>query len=233
MLALAALAAVLAASPSPQPERAADPAGDVLAIEETLRIQRLLHAEAHRARVWRWCWTAGYGALTLGQALPAAFIDDRGARADLIAGAATSAVGLIGVLALPPEAPSSSDALEREMAASAGADPSAQLARARELLERAEADEAFARGPLMHAANAAVNLAAGLVLGLGYRRWDSAAITAISGIAVGELQILTAPKGLLEARSAASAGAPERTARVAIAPWASARGAGIRVVAAF
>jgi hypothetical protein len=229
VLALAALAAAAVAAGPAQPTSPAPEVDDAAAIEETLRIRSLMHAEAHRARIW--LWTAGYGALTLGQAIPAAITDDRGTRADLIAGAATSAVGLIGVLVLPPEVIGSSEELDRELSASAGGDPRARLARARALLERAAADEAFARSPLMHVACAAVNLAAGLALGLGYKRWVSGAITAASGIAVGELQILTTPRTLLHSKPPAAAAEPSM--RAAFAPWIGSGGAGLRLVAQF
>jgi hypothetical protein len=231
VLALAALAAAAVAAGPAQPNSSPPEVDDAAAIEETLRIRSLMHAEARRARIWLWSWTAGYGALTLGQAIPAAITDDRGTRADLIAGAATSAVGLIGVLALPPEVIASSEEIERELSASAGGDPRARLARARALLERAAADEAFARSPLMHAACAVVNLAAGLALGLGYKRWVSGALTAASGIAIGELQILTTPKALLHSKPPAAA--PEPSMRAAVAPWIGSGGAGLRLVAQF
>ncbi len=238
MVALAVLAFAMAAAPAPPNGASAPAANEVAAVEETLRIQSLLHTEARRARIWRWSWTGIYGALTAGQTVPVAFIGDRGTRADLLAGAATSAVGLIGAMALPPESIASSEALDRELAAP-GKDPLARLACARALLRNAADDEAFARGPIMHAANAAVNVAAGLVLGFGYKRWTSAAITAVSGIAVGEVQIFTAPKSLLD-RSVREAGAPSAPSaaatppvRATVAPWVGSGGAGLRLVAQF
>ena len=90
--------------------------------------------------------------------------------------------------ALPPEVLASHTTLSRELGDGTLGDGCAAELRANQLRAAAVDDEAFATGPVMHLANAVLNLAAGLVLGLGYDRWASGAITAASGIAVGELQ---------------------------------------------
>lgn len=171
--------------------------------EHVRRVASQLSDEASRARRWTIGWTIAYGALTAAQVIPAFFFDDEGLRADLVVGAATSAIGLLGVAVLPPEVLASHSTLARELDDGLLRDECGAGLRADQLRAAAVADEAFATGPVMHLANAVVNIAAGLVLGLGYDRWASGAITAASGIAVGELQILTAPTNLRDAPAGA------------------------------
>jgi hypothetical protein len=166
------------------------------ATDHTQRVATQLADEATRARRWAIGWTITYGALTAAQGIPAFFVHDKGLRADLVVGAATSAIGLLGVAVMPPEVLASHATLAHELGDGSLADACAGGLRADQLRTAAIDDETFATGPVMHAANAVVNIAAGLVLGLAYGRWTSGAITAASGIAVGELQILTQPTGL-------------------------------------
>jgi hypothetical protein len=173
--------------------------------EHAQRVAAQLSDEATRARRWTIGWTIAYGALTAAQGIPAFFVGDKGLRADLVVGAATSAIGLLGVAVLPPEVLACHTSLTRELGDGTLADSCAAGLRADQLRAAAVDDEAFATGPVMHLANAVVNIAAGLVLGLGYDRWASGAITAASGIAVGELQILTAPTRLRDAPAGADA----------------------------
>lgn len=173
--------------------------------DHTQRVAAQLSDESTRARRWVVGWTITYGALTAVQAIPAFIVDDRGLRADLVVGAATSAIGLLGVAVLPPQVLASHTTLSRELGDGSLADACVAGLRADQLRAAAVDDEVFATGPVMHAANALVNIAAGLVLGLAYDRWTSGAITAASGIAIGEVQILTAPTRLRDVPADADA----------------------------
>jgi hypothetical protein len=224
-----------AASPALCP--ATTPATPDTAARAAARVQEIalaLRSEAQYARRWTWGWGIGYAALTVGQAAPLPFVADPGLRADLAVGAATSAIGLATLAVMPPEVLTSSATLDRELGAGAlNADPCRLLERAETLLARAADDEAMATGPLMHAANAALNIVAGLVLGLGYDRWASGAITAASGIAIGEVMILTAPTALIDSRPA-EANAPTASAPpFMLVPWAGARTAGLQLSFSF
>ncbi len=206
------------------------PAAERAEAEQKLQaIHQALRDEARRGRVWFWGWTIGSGALPVGQLAPVPFVSDKGLRADLVVGAATSAVGLIGVLASRPESIPGAEALDAMP--SPAADPCAELSRAEDLLDRAARDEAFATGWLMHGANLLVNVAAGLVLGLGYDRWDSAAITAGSGFVIGEAQILTAPTHLIGwSPPGSGATAPSHAILV---PWLTPTSVGLVAAASF
>ena len=52
---------------------------------------------------------------------------------------------------------------------------------------------------IAHAGNVAVNASLALILGLGYGRWKSAAISAGVGLAMGEVNLFTQPHGLVDA----------------------------------
>jgi hypothetical protein len=80
----------------------------------------------------------------------------------------------------------------------------------------------------MHAANAALNVGVGLVLGLGFHRWQSAAVSAGAGILIGELQIWTMPDRL----EGSSLRRPSASPPIVV-PWFGSQGAGVALAATF
>jgi hypothetical protein len=92
------------------------------------------------------------------------------------------------------------DRLQATTANSALGDACIALERASELLERDARDEAFATGWLAHTFVIGGNIGVGLLLGIAFHDWWGAAKQAVGGSAVGELQILTLPVGVLKAR---------------------------------
>jgi hypothetical protein len=50
----------------------------------------------------------------------------------------------------------------------------------------------------LHVANFAVNLAAGIVVGAAYGGWAQGAAVIFPGIAIGEVQLITQPMGMVE-----------------------------------
>ncbi|MHB8877432.1 MAG: hypothetical protein ACYC8T_27385, partial [Myxococcaceae bacterium] len=75
--------------------------------------------------------------------------------------------------------------------------PCPTLASAERLFLRDAEGEAFGVSWLLHGANVVFNVAVGLVLGLGWGHWESGAINAAAGIAIGEVMILTQPTGVV------------------------------------
>ena len=75
-------------------------------------------------------------------------------------------------------------------------DRCAVLARAERTLVGVEDNQRVANGILAHAGNLLVNAGIALILGLGYGRWTSAAISAGVGVAVGEANAFTQPHHL-------------------------------------
>lgn len=158
---------------------------------ERLSLIKTLEAdEAARASIWRWGWGGGYLALTLGQAIAVPFLTDPGARVDFIVGAASSAVGAALQIFLPLSVIAGSRTVRALPGTSEG------LAEAERVLEADAANEDFSISWVMHLGNVLFNVATGLVLGLGWQRWESAAYNVGIGIAVGEVMVLTTPHNL-------------------------------------
>ncbi len=193
-------------------------------------IRASLAAEAGRVRTWQLWWSVGYGGLTAAQLAAIPFTEDPGARADWAVGAASAATGLGLVLLFPPEVGSSEARL-----ASLPPDGCAALAEAERLLEGAAASEAAQTGWLVHAGNVLLNAGFGLILGLGWQRWESAAVTFATGAALGEATILTQPTGLPEELARYRAGdlAPAASAGVRLLPLATRRGFGLALAGTF
>jgi hypothetical protein len=196
-------------------------------------IDHRLRHEAHNARLWSGLWGAGYGAITVGQAILATQQSDTGQRAENIVGAAASFIGVMAVVILPPSVERDQSWWEKhKRLIPPNADPCATLATAEHLLVRAADSEEFGIGPLVHIGNFAVNIAAGLVLGIGFNRWPAFAYVGLVGIAVGEVQVITQPTGSIadlrrykngdlgDGKQAAS------RLRWSVAPWAHRDGGG-------
>jgi hypothetical protein len=80
-----------------------------------------------------------------------------------------------------------------------------------------------------------VNVAAGLVLGLGYDRWGQAALTAGSGIVIGEIAIWTQPTRSVDAWRRYQAGelAPTAALDWTLTPTAVPGGVGVSFAISF
>lgn len=149
---------------------------------------------------WYDGWLLGYTALTFGQTMAATMASQlesrpeerRALRAGMVAGAATSAVGALALLLSRPTGTGAARALAL-MPDSTAEQRAAKLARAEALLRATAEEEAMGVGWITHAANVAVNLAAGLVLWLGYDLLQDGAVTFGSGWAVGAVQIFSQP----------------------------------------
>jgi hypothetical protein len=161
-------------------------------------VRERLTADAGNARLWMWGWGIGYTAATLGQAGLTFATDDEGEKVELWVGAGKSALGLIPTLLIPVPALRDAGALDRM--ASAGGDRCAVASAAEKYLAASADDEAFNRGFLAHTGNVLVNGGGLLVVGLGYDRWLTGTLSAVVGIAIGEVQIYTRPTASLRGR---------------------------------
>jgi hypothetical protein len=172
-------------------------------------LSRLFTAEATRASRWTAGWALGYTALTLGQllAVPALAAEDR---PDWYLGAASSAVGVAFVLIDPLEVRDAAEGFSQRAArATSPEEVCALLVEGEGLLERSADHEVSGRKWYVHAANVAFNLGVGLLIGLGFKHWGSAALNAAMGIAIGEGTIFTSPTHLASAWSDYQRGALE------------------------
>jgi hypothetical protein len=176
-----------------------------------------------------------YGGLTVGQGVAAGLSGDHDTRADLGVGAASSFLGVIGLLISPlPEI----DAAAKALCAmsSEGEEPSRSRDEAAiTLREQAANVEREERSWIPHALNFAVAGGSSLVLWKGFDRGTAGAVNFATSIAVGELQIWTQPAGLIGdthglvagASSSELPAAPQKSLRLA---W---NGQRLRIVLAF
>lgn len=153
-------------------------------------IKSLETDEAVRANLWRWSWGGAYIAGTLAQAVAVPFLKNEADRIDFVVGAISSGLGALFELLLPLDvivhAPMVRDLPETPEG----------LAEAERWLENDAKDEDFCVSWVMHGANVLFNVATGLVLGLGWQHWESAAWNVGIGIAIGEVMVLTTPHNL-------------------------------------
>lgn len=201
---LAALtAAVLlpaAAGAQPCPDADASPALSGLAMEDRVAFLReRLGAERTPAVAWSWTFGVVNGALTVGQLLAATTARSGADRGLLLAGAATSGLGLAQI-ALAPIAPT-----RQELAP--GPDRCAELVRLERALTRGARNERLGSGPAAQAGNLVINAAFGLAAGLVARRALPGVLTFAAGWSLGEVQILTEPARLGSALDQYRAGA--------------------------
>jgi len=218
----------------------ADPALAARDADERLDfIRERLAGEALRGRVWNDAWSISYGLLTVTQLVLVPVFEDAGPRADLYVGAGSSAIGLAALVILPLEVMSDNVELEQQLSEKGDQpDLCAVLARAEGLLLSAAENEDQGVSFWMHAASALLNIGAGLILGLGFDRWESGAINAAAGIAIGELMILTQPDALpgdlqrYRLGEFESSG-DEQTVSWALLPGFSSSGGGLRFVLSF
>lgn len=146
--------------------------------------------EANRSMVWLWSWSGLYIAGTVGQGVAVPFLKDPATQIDFIVGAVTTALGAAFNLVLPPNVIAGAKVVR------ALPDTPEGLAQAERRLEDDAAAQDLSVSWVMHGLNAAFNVATGLVLGLGFKHWESAVINTVSGIIIGEVMVLTTPHGL-------------------------------------
>jgi hypothetical protein len=159
--------------------------------------ERLRH-EARRARIWSWSWAGIYSGLTVGQLAPVPFVS-HAQRNDLYVGGSASFLGIVTLVAMPLSVMGDQKWLERRLAtAPPGTHECVLLSEAEALLVRDAKNEAFGRSMMVHVGNVVVNLIVFTIIGAGFGHWSSAAISLISGVAVGEVMIATQPVGAFE-----------------------------------
>jgi hypothetical protein len=147
-----------------------------------------LSREAKRARTWRYAWTGVNAAVTAGSfaLVPLARREDR---PDWIVAGIGSGVTTVCTWLWPLRV----ETAEEELAAL----PAAERAQRLPGLLRESADDERARVTWpWHLANVALAGATGAVLAFGYHHYTSGAVTALTGTALGEVQLFTQPLGL-------------------------------------
>ncbi|MFT3712670.1 MAG: hypothetical protein QM817_33895 [Archangium sp.] len=220
VVALMVVSFVAHAVECPAPKEAADGSLAHQSAEERLAfLSTRFTEESDAAKRWTGIWGGAYGALTVAQlALIGVFPKEESP--DWIWGALSSGVGVAFTVLGPLEVLDAGPVFAKRAAANDASDAQKTcqlLAEGERMLREGNDAERFQRSWLIHAGNVLFNIGIGLVLGLGYGRWTSAAINALSGIAIGELTIFTAPNQLISGwESYTSKGAGNKAAPVTL-----------------
>lgn len=141
----------------------------------------LLDSDASQARLWFWGFTSIYSVSAVVQTTLALALDDPGLRVDATVGAASSWLGIAGMLITP---------VPRVWRAAEEAHRTGNVDVA---IARAAEAETAARAWYNHVGVGLVAVVSGLVLWIGYDRPISAALAFGSDLIGGELSILTIP----------------------------------------
>jgi hypothetical protein len=182
------------------------------------------------ARTWWTLWMIGYGAATVGSFGFGAITTSYDLRVDAFADGAKSALAL-GAVAWTLRTPFRAPGELETMDGSTVETRRLRLVRAEELLEQSAKDESLATSWLGHLAGIGVNLGGAAILWFGYGQRGLALVDVATGLAIGELQVLTTPTDAIASLRRYRAGdftpPPERKLAWSIVP--SVGGAGLRV----
>lgn len=156
-------------------------------------IQRRLNADARRVRIWAWSWASIYTGLVVVNGTRLALSRSREDKIDNGTATGASMLGLAVLAIMPPAVLRDQARLARIVARSGerDSDRCALVAAAERILLRDAASEAFSAGPLPHAGNFVFNMGLGLLLAVGFGRLDTGMIVALTGMTVGEIQMLS------------------------------------------
>jgi hypothetical protein len=161
-------------------------------------LRERLRVAARHTRIWTWTWAGLYSSLTVGELALLAGAD-RHAQIDNGIGAGASFVGVLSIALSPQTVIADQYWLERRLRrAPPATDVCALVADAERLLVRDAKSSAFGKSALVHAGNFAFNIGVGLLLGIGFHHWDQAALQGLTGIAVGEVMILSQPNDTVD-----------------------------------
>lgn len=191
-------------------------------------LQSSLDQEVQRNKTWLWWWGVIQGGLTVGQlvAVPFSNHDDQ---LDWYVGAGSSALGLATFWIIPYRIHSINQqmqALRSDLNISP--DGTTSVAQAEKLMDKAIAIEKESHGIFAHLTNVILDVGAGAIIYFGFDHKLSGAITAGSGVVLGEILILTQPNHLKYDLEAYQQGAwrnvpgvqhSESGPRWAMAPW--------------
>lgn len=159
-------------------------------------LEAILERESRYLAGWRAAWTSGFAASAIGQVAAGSLVDEP-RDLGLYVGAVKATVLALAVPLLAPRVD-----VPRPLEGQTRCQRLRQLRRG---LARAAASERRGGAWVRHAGNLAIHAAGSLYLGLARDQWLQALVTGLVGSAVGELAILTQPRGAIRA-SGRSAG---------------------------
>lgn len=158
-------------------------------------LSKVLGEEAPATRTWKLLWGAGYGLITMGQ-LAILGLSTETDRPDWVIGAAASSVGFATIVVGGLEVTESGTAFVERARVVTPEQTCALLEDGERMLREGAGAQAFSTGWIAHTANVLFNVGVGLVLGLGFQRWRTAAINFGVGTVIGGATALTRPTGL-------------------------------------
>jgi hypothetical protein len=165
--------------------------------------------------VWRASWTGVNAVLSVGSAGALAFESDKEGRPTLIVSAIASGLGAALNWGFPLEV----EADARRAVQAARLPPAERRERLLELYAHAAADESERVRWYWHVINIAAALVPAAIILAGYQRYEDALVIGLSGIAVGELNVLTQPTRLADRQPASSGVLRVTYARQGVAVW--------------
>jgi hypothetical protein len=214
----------------------ADPTLLRLNVQTRLRfIHERLHNDARHARLWSYSWGAIYSGLAVGQFIAAPLVS-HASGLDLYVGGGASLLGLAPLVLTPLTVMGDDKSIDDSQADFPEMGSCVSLAKAEKLLVRDAANEAEGRSLLFHGGNIDVNAGIFLIMGAGFGHWTSATISLLTGIATGEIMILTQPTGALDALHAYRTGdlaSPADGTRIAVVPLVTRDASGVVLVMSF
>jgi len=182
-------------------------------------IRDQLAHDAHYARLWQATWLGIYGASTAANTVGLALSNNETDYIDWGLGVGSSAVGLL-TTAIPRKVVLDSPRLARRIGdAPFSDDPCVLVAEAERVLLRDADDEAFNSGWLAHTFAFTFNIGIGVALAV-IGHLQEAFIHGFSGLVVGELTVITAPRGAVNALRHYRLGQLDAPARATVFHWA-------------
>lgn len=157
-------------------------------------IQAGLDSRAGHAERWWYGWLIGFTAVTVGQAVIALASEDRNVRADFAIGAASSALGILGMFITPVPRGRVADDLRR-LPVSTPDERERALALAEQLLRRTAQGEIAANSWSEYALAGAVAVGSGVAVWYPYDLPVQGGVKIGVGLLVGSARNLTAPTG--------------------------------------
>ena len=157
-------------------------------------LSTLLGQQSESIQTWKLLWGAGYSLMTIGQLALMPLLPEH--RADWVIGAASSAVGFAVVVIDPMEVIEGGPSFVARAKVVTPEQTCQLLIDGERMLRDGASKQAFSTSWISHVVNVLFNVGVGLILGLGYGRWQTAGINGAVGIAIGEATTLTTPTGL-------------------------------------
>ncbi|MFC2137974.1 hypothetical protein ACFLTE_07355 [Bacteroidota bacterium] len=166
---------------------------DSLVSERIQCIQNMLQQQKVNANLWWYGWLMGYSVATVGQGTAYFLSDDISLRQDMVLGASTTILGVVGQLIMPLN-PGYKVEILTQIPELTPENRLEKLSKAEELLNEVALREKDGRTWQVHALCGAVNLTGGIITWIGFDRsiWAGVGYFAFN-TAISEIQILTQP----------------------------------------